>query len=158
MGQGQQGTQWSRVFRRLCLVPAHHCAEPSPLSLSAIVFGGTAFLEVRWDEALGGPCSTPRRCRHPRERPVRTQGQGSHLPATTGASGEATLPAPGPRGPCLAVRRCVCAQGQPVVVVWWPQQSHTSPISELPERGAQLFNSSLEAGSAPSQEAAVTAH
>lgn len=46
-----------------------------------------------------------------------------------------------------------------MVVVWWPQQSHTSPISEPPEeRGAQLFKSSLEAGSAPSQEAAVTPH
>lgn len=90
---------------------------------------------------------------------MRTQGQGSHLPATTGSSGEATLPAPGPRGPCLVVRRCVCAQGQPAVVVWWPQQSHTSPVSEPPEeRGAQLFQSSLEAGSAPSQEAAVTPH
>lgn len=52
----------------------------------------------------------------PRQGDADTLGKGSHVPAMTGASGEATLPAPGPRGPRLAVRSCVCVQGQPVVV------------------------------------------
>lgn len=50
----------------------------------------------------------------PRQVDVDTLGKGGHVPAMTRASGEATLPAPGPREE--TVRSCVCVQGQPVVV------------------------------------------
>lgn len=57
-----------------------------------------------------------------------TLGKGSHLPAMTGASGKAG-PWPSGSAPCCE-ELCLCSGPACGGEFWWPQQSHTSPISE----------------------------